>query len=301
MRYRRAIITNQREAQRQANLGHRDGDDHAPAQVIRRISWRIMIIVFLITCFGIAFHQLRESKRISNQPNTQISDGTPLEKEDSNYQLIQSIERTVRAYYSAKTIEEKIRFVRFAEQMRPHMEIHYSRDPLKAEACERITNFKPMMLGSRPCWKVLVLKQGREAEIIMLEQISDTEVLVDWDSQVDYQEVPWAEYCSKCSDQEVCYRLAVEESNRYIAEFINESQWACYALSKPGQEGALYGYVKRNSQEHQAIQQAPAQQSVRMILKIQGAREIKAKESVVIHKVVSDCPYLVDPPRSRHP
>ncbi|MFM2171682.1 MAG: hypothetical protein RI957_1911 [Verrucomicrobiota bacterium] len=264
----------------------------------KRISWVILVLLALLCLTGFVLRRMQQQKSLAGEPMASPLDLIFSTQHDSDYRLIQSIDRTVRQYYSASTIDEKIPFVRHAEQMRPRMEIHYARHPLQVEQCERVSNYKPISLGARTFWKVLALKNGGKGEMLMLEQISDTEVRVDWDSQVDYEAIPWSEYCLKPVDHAISYRLHVEETHRYVAEFMNESQWVSYALTKPGTEGPLYGYVKRNSPEHTSMQAGIAANTRRMILNIQASPGIKAKDSVVIHKVISETPYRIDPPGS---
>jgi hypothetical protein len=220
-----------------------------------------------------------------------------MEKENA-HDLVQAIERTVRNYYAANTIEEKIQYVRHAEQMRPRMEMHYATHPLEAEQCELVTNFQLLTIGGKTFWKVLAIKHQKKAELILLEQISDTEVLVDWDSHVDFEFMPWDQYLREPPSSSICYRLSVKGTHRYVAEFMNESQWVCYRLTKPSSDRILFGYVRRNSSLHREIHNALSSGSNRMILKIQYSTMMRAKDSVVIQELISDSIFRTDPPKS---
>lgn len=217
---------------------------------------------------------------------------------DKAHDLVQSVDSTVRQYLAARTIEEKLPHVRHAEQMRPRMEIYYAKHPLQPEKCELVTNYKPLTVNGRTFWKVLAITDQKKTIKVMLEQISDSQVLVDWECLVDYETVPWDDYLREPAFGPVTYRLLVNEEHRYIAEFMNESQWACYRLTKPTSEGILYGYVRRDSPLHLMIHQARESGSTQMILKIQASSAMKAKSSVVIQELISDSMFRMNPPKS---
>ena len=156
----------------------------------------------------------------------------------------------------------------------------------------------PLTLSGRPFWQVLAVIDATHGEAILLEQISDTEVRVDWESHVDYQPMPWQDYARNPSAKAMAFRVMVEESPRYVGEFMDERRWASFRLSNPDTEEILYGYVLRDSALHGRIQNALARSSRRMILRLQGSSEIKARQSVVIHELISEDTYRIDAPTS---
>lgn len=259
--------------------------------------WVVLFILFLGgVCYGmyrvvmknrIAEQGIVSSNLVVNQPAV-----------DTAYDLVQSIDSRVKRYLAARTIDEKLLHVRHAAQMRCRMEIYYTKHPLKAEECELVTNYKPLTVNGRTFWKVLAIKGENQSEWISLEQISDTEVLIDWDSQVDFEILPWDDYLCEPSFGPMVYRLQVEETHRYVAEFMNESEWACYSLTKPKSDEILYGYVRRNTMTHESLRNALQNGSNEMILKIQASIAMKAKNSVVIQELISDSIFRVDPPKS---
>jgi hypothetical protein len=92
------------------------------------------------------------------------------------------------------------------------------------------------------------------------------------------------------------FRVMVEESPRYLGEFMDESRWASYRLSNPGVEATLYGYILRDSPLHRSLQNALTKGSQRMILSLQGSPEFKARQSVVIQALISEDIYRIDAP-----
>lgn len=259
------------------------------------VGFVVLFACFLLGAVAVIYRFIdKEQKMITEQ--VPVDPGT---HEDAvALALIKSIESTMRSYLAAKTIEEKLAFVRHPEAMKARMEAFYRNTPLTAQPCELVTKFRPLSLGGRPFWQVLAVIDSTQGEAILLEQISDTEVRVDWESHVNYQPMPWKDYVETPSARPMAFRVIVEESPRYVGEFMDERRWASFRLSNPDVEAVLYGYVLRDSELYRKIQTALSESSRRMILRLQGSTEIKARHCVVIHDLISDDTYRIEPPTS---
>ncbi|MFY7817810.1 MAG: hypothetical protein ACOVRB_05530 [Akkermansiaceae bacterium] len=257
--------------------------------------WITLFLVFL-GFVGYGMYRMLNKNRIAEQRivSSQIDPEQPFDKTADV--LVRSIDATVRKYLAADTIDEKIRYVRHAEQIRPQMEHYYARNPLLAQSCEEVTNYKLLNMNGHTFWKVMAVYGKKKAEILLLEQISDTQVLVDWDSHVDFEELPWSQYVNQPTYSIVRYRVQVEATNRFVAEFSNESLWRCYRITKSTSEKIIFGYVHRNSPTDISIQTALMQGSNHLILELQASPAMKARDSIVIKSLVSDSPYQINPP-----
>jgi hypothetical protein len=259
------------------------------------IGFVVLFVCFLLGTAAVVY-------RFMDKEQQMIGEQVPVDPnahEDSvALALIKSIESTMRGYLAAKTIEEKLAFVRHPEAMKARMEAFYRTTPLTPQPCQMVTKLRPLSLGGRPFWQVLAVVDASRGEAILLEQISDTEVLVDWESHVNYQPMPWKDYAETPSAQAMTFRVIVEESPRYVGEFMDERRWASFRLSNPETEKTIYGYVLRDSDLYHQIQTALANSSRRMILCLQGSTEMKARDSVVIQKMISEDTYRIEPPTS---
>lgn len=254
----------------------------------------VAILVGFLICVAVIVYQ------VIDKDQEMVIDQTPIKElateEAVARQLIASIESTVRGYLAAATIEEKARFVRHPGVTKLRMESFYQNTPLEPSPCDLVTKLRPLTLGGRPFWQALAIIDQTRGEGLLLEQISDTEVLIDWESHVDYQPMPWQAYTEKPVSVPMSFRVIVEESPRYFDEFMDESRWVSYRLTNPGTEAMIYGYVLRNSPLHQAILSAQAKGFKRMILNLKGSPEIKAPQSVVIQGLVSENIYRLQAP-----
>lgn len=264
--------------------------------VVRR-GWQILIPTLLILAGILVYHQIDANRRLEQSAHSQQKDNLDHEL-DVARELVANIENTVRRYYAAASIEEKLPLIRHADSSQERMRHYYAQYPLQPDKIESINEIEPITLNYHTFWRAFVSKGHNRVEMILLEQIGESQVLVDWDSHVDYQAFPWEKYLEEKPNIAMSYRLDVVESARPIAEFSIERDWVCYRLTKPSSENILYGYVRRGSDSHLAIQTAKSLGSNRMILLIQASPTLKAENSVVIQEVISGSNYRMDPPKS---
>jgi hypothetical protein len=215
--------------------------------------------------------------------------------------LVKSIQRTIRQYYLAPTIEEKLRYVRHPEETRAMMEQYYAKHPIESKKCDLITSFTFFTQGDRNFWRVLAIQKNQKREWIFLEQISETEVRIDWETHVHYQPMPWSEYTQKRPLRALDFRISLYPTPYYVGEFVDESRWASYRVTAEGYDEVLFGYVIRNSEEHRIIEAALEKQSPFVIATLMIPSDSKVKHAVVIQKIVSDSYIRADAPKSSSP
>lgn len=215
--------------------------------------------------------------------------------------LVKSIQRTVRRYYQAKTIEEKLRYVRHPEATRPLMEKYYEQHPLESKTCDLITSFEFFTQGDQNFWKVLAIQNNNKREWIFLEQVSDTDVRIDWESLVHYQPMSWSDYAKNRPLSALDFRISLTPTPYYVGEFADESRWVSYRITAYGYDEVLFGYVVRDSQEHRMIETALQKRSPYLIATLMIPPDTTVKHAVVIQKIVSDNFIRSDPPKSSSP
>lgn len=262
------------------------------------VGWLSLLFLLVATGIGYIVHLLAENHQSEEQHVVkQQSLLTENEMEISTAQtLVKTIDQNVRSYLAAKTIEEKLRYVRQPEQMRARMEAYYATHPLTPLNCRVVTDYQPLTLENRLFWRVVAAVNEKQGEAVLLEQISETEILVDWESHVHYQPMPWETYVQTKPTSTMAFRVVPESSARYLGEFRDETRWACYRLMEKDSEKLLFGYVARNSPTHAAIHNRLAEGGKTMILRLQFAKAIKLPDSVVIDKVISTDTYRIAPP-----
>jgi hypothetical protein len=212
--------------------------------------------------------------------------------------LVKTIDTTVRQYLAAETLAEKLRYVRHADVIKTRMETYYASHPLTPAKCRVVTDYSPLTVGTKTFWRVVAPVGTDQGEAILVEQLSDTEVKVDWESHVHYQPMEWDRYAAEKPTAAMEFRVDPEPAFHYQGEFADELRWACYQLSEKSSSRSLFGFVLRGSAAHVLIEQCLAKKGKTMILRLQFAKAIKLQDCVVIDKVISPIVFRIDPPSS---
>ena len=212
--------------------------------------------------------------------------------------LVKTIDTTVRQYLAAETLAEKLRYVRHADVMKMRMETYYASHPLTPAKCRVVTDYSPLTVGTKTFWRVVAPVGNGQGEAILVEQLSDTEVKVDWESHVHYQPMEWDRYAAEKPTAAMEFRVDPEPAFHYQGEFLDEQRWACYRLKEKSSDLSLFGFVLRGSAAHTLIEQRLAEGGKTMILRLQFATAIKLTDTVVIDKVISPEVCRIDPPSS---
>ncbi len=174
-------------------------------------------------------------------------------------------EQAVRDFLAADGIEAKLAFVRQPERIRPLMQRWYRGErtagPLQAGEVA-MQDKKGGEIGSTRYYVILAmpvfvpdpLNPGstyEEMNFFALEEIrtgSTSTYLVDWETSTGYQDLPLDTYKATMPAEPYPFRIYLKPDNYYDHNF-PELQWQCVALSYPGRNFHLYGYIQRTSLE----------------------------------------------------
>lgn len=262
------------------------------------IGWISLFSTLIIAALGYVGYLLftsetKEAEIIKKQKTTvRVNE---MEESDARA-VVTAIDTTVKAYLAASTIEDKLRYVRYPKVMKARMEHHYQTLPLTPIKAITTTGYEPLTLGGKTFWRVIAPINDVKGEALLIEQIDREKVKIDWESHVYYQPMTWDDYTKEKPSRPIAFRLNIEPTNRYLNEFANESRWCCYALTEKNSAETLYGYVTRNSPTHTSIHNSYLEGKRTFILRIQASKTLKAPDSVVIDKFISNDVYRIDPP-----
>lgn len=264
------------------------------------IGWIFALSAMTLTVIGFVVYLASTTSKaeIKIEETRQIEVLDQMEESDSALDLVETIELAVKEYLEAKTIDEKLRHVRHADVMRLRMEKFYATNPITPQECRSVTSLQPITLNGRAFWQVVAVTGMTTGQALLLEQISDTEVKIDWESHVHYQPMPWEQYAVELPGQPMAFRISARESPRYFGEFSDQNRWVSYQLNAIKSDTIIYGYVLRDSPAHASIQQATNRGFSRMILRLQASKSIKLLNAVVIESFVSSDFYRIDPPKT---
>ena len=262
--------------------------------------WVILFSILILSALGYLLYLLMHMSEYEDQKIEAHKEYVSEYAADSEQEetLIKSIDATVRQYLAAASIGEKLRHVRHADAMKTRMETYYASHPLTPINCHGVTNYNLLSIGNKTFWHVVAHLGNHLKEGILVEQLSYTEVKVDWESNVHYQPMEWTQYVGEKPTVSMTFRVNPEPAFHYQGEFLDEQRWACYKLKEKSSELTLAGFVLRDSAAHLAIEQSLAEGEKTMILRLQFATAIKLPNSVVIDKVISSKVFRMEPPSS---
>lgn len=257
-----------------------------------RAIWLGAVIVVMIAV--LIFLNLQSNKPSENQ--LQASAESMIENNDARIHA--TLWQTVSNYLQSDRIESMLPLIRNAEPTRKRLEKYYASQPFSPQQCLSLEKVKPFFYKERQLWHVVAKIDQKTAVALMLEEIPDGRYLVDWESHVDYQPMPWEQYILEQPHETMAFRVTAESSNFYAHEFSDESRWVSYQLRQKNSEHMVHGYAPRDSELHKQMDKAVSEGPRRIILRLQTSKEFAARRGVVIKGMVSDSIYRIEPPTS---
>ena len=160
---------------------------------------------------------------------------------------LNSMKSCVRGYLTAKTVDDKLAYVRHPERVRPLMEEYYQRNELIEEDFRQFERLRSMGLESQSFIFSQVELLNGKTHMLLLEQLEDGTFRVDWESDVCYLPIFWDKYVDGSSAGAVVMRVYVKRDNFYAHEFRDESIYDCYHLTSRDSDNHVFGFVKKGS------------------------------------------------------
>jgi hypothetical protein len=212
--------------------------------------------------------------------------------------LVEEVERVVKGYLKAGSVEELLPFVRHPERVRPMIEEVWAAEPRRPLKFLRMYSFEPATLSTRPFWVVRSEVEEGEPQNVIVEQTPEGGVKVDWETHVCWQPIPWSRFVSERPVGEALdFRLAVVPDTHYSHEFSDAGRWRCYRLTAKGSEEHVFGYVLAGSEaavELDRLTRSSPGGKATMILRLRRPEGSASPRGVVIEKLVAPRWLLLD-------
>ena len=158
----------------------------------------------------------------------------------------------LRAFLTAKTVDERVKFVRNQEQMKPIMEEWYSNNPEEAERTWPEPNIlKRKKIEDQGRYFIILVVEftGIGYRFLAIEQRSKDDMKLDWATSVGYQPLPLEEFKASRPAQPVKFWAKLKPSDYYNFQFSDQERYFSVDLSYPGQlEFSLTGYLDRTKE-----------------------------------------------------
>lgn len=200
------------------------------------------------------------------------------------------MEEVVSAFLAADTIEERLKYARHPQRIRPLMEEYHRGREIKTYTFEQVASYLSASLSKRPFIALSVRTKEDEALPVLVEDHEEG-LLVDWESFVCYNPMSPEEFLEVCPTEPVKMRVYASFDHFYAYEFAEESEYICFRLEFRDFETPVFGYVRRGTTVEQKFREVfgPQGGNLRkpLILSLRFPEGGKGKRSVVIDDIES--------------
>jgi hypothetical protein len=215
--------------------------------------------------------------------------------------LVDRIDRQLRAYFNATTVDALATMIRHPDRVVPLTKRYYTERPVFTARLRSIKVMQPLTLDNRGnFWMASVILENGMVRNMIIEIDEDGRPLIDWETLVCYQPLSWDEFVSRRpTGTSMDFRVYVERDNFYSHEFADSDQWTSFRLTALDSEETLFGYAHAGSAEAKAIEQIIGQNQAgraTLILRLSIPEGLASRRGAVIEKMVNSRWLYVLPP-----
>lgn len=265
--------------------------------------WFVLLGLLLVAALVWSVSRVKEAKVQVEQVRV-ATESTLVDEqreEQEAARLIESIEDVLRRYFSSATIESLIPLVRHPERVGPLMRNHYSGDGIDSSPLARIRVLQPLTLDGRGnFWMASIELADGSRRSMVLEIDEGGKPLIDWETLVCHQPMPWDEFVKRRpAGESMDFRVHVERDSFHSHEFEDPSRWVCFRLTALDSDETLFGYVAADSEELPklfAVTGTVGSKPASLILRLSIPEGLTSRRGVVIEKLVSPRWIYLDSP-----
>jgi hypothetical protein len=224
-------------------------------------------------------------------------------EEKEAHQLIDRIETSLRAFFSATTVESLARSVRHPERVTPLMRNYYSSRPVSSGPMQAVRVLQPLTLDNRGnFWMASVILAGGQLRNLIIEIDASGNPLIDWETMVCDQPMTWDDFArQRPAGKSMDFRVYAERDIFFSHEFADAGRWLCFRLTALDSEETLFGYVPVDSGDAKTLLdlfELNGGGKISLILRLGVPEGLQSRRGVMIEKVISPRWLYVDSPDS---
>ncbi len=267
----------------------------------------LALLIVLLAIGGLGIYALRRSFQA---PVTDPSNAGELSPEDAKAQenVMRNVEEArlvLDRFLAADTVDKLAAEVRHPEVTRPRMERYYAATPLKArKKRSESQSWNEIRIGDgefiRASWEL----DDFRIYTITLELTSGSAPKVDWESFVNWSELPWKDFLKSPPEQSINYRVTatISDKDQYYNYFSKgrELDLLCFKLEDPEKYGSCWAYCDKDSEvastlliqlksaRRQGLVNAEGKTAITCILRLRFPPEGMKSNQVLIEKFIND-------------
>ncbi|MEM9480210.1 MAG: Uma2 family endonuclease [Verrucomicrobiota bacterium] len=247
---------------------YRDADDEAMKKAREPVglgkvftalfsSWFVRIAVALIA--GLVIGTIIQLVSNTDEPDDPtLADGATARqtKEERARILVELVKQTVRDFLGAETIEEKLKYVREPEKIRPLMENFYrtGQGKLRAETVRLFVKIETTDINEQS-WYVAEILAGDKNLTAFLEPVAgiEGEFRIDWPAFVGFNKTTYGEALANSTGEPALFRVQASLSDR-ISAYFSEEDYQGFVLHFPLEKLDTLAYMRRSSADFSRLE-----------------------------------------------
>jgi hypothetical protein len=273
------------------------GGEQTPQETARtRRLVTLALAVMLLIAGGVAIYVTRQAF------TPPVNDTTKVEEAEDPMRNVESARGTMKRFLAATTIEQMAAEVRHPEETKPRMERFFAGKKITPLTIRNESAaWGEASVSDRNFISNTMELSDFDIRSVSMELFADGPPKIDWESYVNWSEMPWAEFLSHPPDEAMDFRVSATPDDFYTGAFEGrEFDMLCFKLRSPKKTQLEYcfGYCDKNSEVGTQIlfMQRRARQARKFdekgkplancILRLRFSPEGKKYNQVMIEKMV---------------
>ncbi len=229
---------------------------HTPEEAARsRRFVSLALLIVLLAAGGVGVYVLRHAFQApgASTTSTESTSGEEAKAEENVMRNVEDARRVMERFLEADSLEKMTAEVRHPEVSRPRMERYYAANPLKPrKKRSESQSWSEIRIGEtefiRAAWEL----DDFRVYPIALEIIPGADPKVDWESFVNWSELPWKDFLKTPPEQSVDFRVTVthEPNDQYYNYSFKgrELDLMCFKIEDPERYGSCWAYCDKDSE-----------------------------------------------------
>ena len=254
--------------------------------------WAVLVVLLVLGGGIWSFRNMRQGEAKVAQEHEVVREKAQIEEQEdaTARKLVEAVESTLTQYLAADTLEKILPVVRDPSRVKPLIAETWKTKPPVPVKYRRMIVFRPDSFEGKLFWVVRAEVDGGPPQSLLLEQTSDTEVKVDWETHACYQPMPWDRYIKeRPTGQALEFRVNMVRDVFYSHEFSDSTKWRCFRLTTRDSDEHVFGYAQVGSEAAQMLEalcDAFPGTEVAAILSLRVPEQSSTPRGVVIEKMV---------------
>jgi len=213
----------------------------------------IALIIALIAAGSAVFFTLRQAFSSQDAARAAGDDGTSGRPPSENVMAnVEAARIVLKRFLAADTVEKMAAEVRHPEITRPRMDRYYATTPPKRRTQRSESQaWNEIQIADKEFIRAGLELDDFRIYPVNLEIISGGEPKIDWESFVDWAELPWKDFLKTPPEQAIDYRVTLSSfpEDQYYNYYSKgrELDLMCFKIGDPGKFGSCWAYCHKDS------------------------------------------------------